>query len=288
MDAVERWEALGRRVDLLGRDIFVIDQGPRDAHPILILHGFPTCSFDWRAIIPRLAQRRRVIAFDMMGYGLSDKPDVRYRLSDQADIAEALLAELQIDSIDLVTHDMGDSVGGELLARSLDGTLPVTIEERVLTNGSIYMDLVQLSVGQELMLALPDEKLPADAAPTAELFRASLAATFAAGSQPSEEELNAQWALTERGDGHRLLPRLIRYVEERRVTEERWTGAIEAHPSRLTIIWGDHDPIAVPAMATRVAEARPDAELIMLTGIGHYPMVESPERFLASLPLRGL
>jgi pimeloyl-ACP methyl ester carboxylesterase len=86
-----------------------------------------------------------------------------------------------------------------------------------------------------------------------------------------------------RHDGHLLLPRLIRYIEERRAHESRYTGAIESHPSALSIVWGADDPIAVVAMATRLHQARPDATLEILDGVGHYPMVEAPTRFAQSV-----
>ena len=62
-----------------------------------------------------------------------------------------------------------------------------------------------------------------------------------------------------REDGHLLLPRLIRYLEERRQNESRWTGAIETHPSPVTIVWGDLDPIAVWEMTERLSAAPSDA-----------------------------
>ncbi|HVL32299.1 MAG TPA: alpha/beta hydrolase [Actinomycetota bacterium] len=286
MDAVREWEAMGTRIDVLGHRIFVIDHSPRTTPHgcILVLHGFPSCSFDYRAVLPALAAEHRVVLIDLLGYGLSDKPHDRpYSLFEQADIVEACVKTLGIDSVKLLTHDMGDSVGGELLARALDGGLGFEVTARAITNGSIYMDLVQLSVGQQWMLALPDAALPDDQAPNEDLFAASLAATFAPATQPSADEVRAQWLLVSRGDGHRILPRLIRYVEERRVHEGRWTGAVERHPSPLDIIWGDLDPIAVWPMAQRLADRNRFARLVRLEGVGHYPMIETPDRFVETL-----
>ena len=281
MGAVAEWETSGRRLSLAGHDVFLADvpAAAEEAEPVLILHGFPTCSFDWRQAVPALAKRRRVVAPDFLGFGLSAKPlDHRYSLFEQADIVCALAEELGLARVALVTHDMGDSVGGELLARSLDGKLPFEVTRRVVTNGSIYMDLVQLSPGQLLLLSLPDEPLPRELV-NEELYRGAIAATFSPDHQPSVEELEAQWTLVSRDEGHRLGARLIRYVEERRVHERRWTGAIERHPAPMHIVWGALDPIAVFAMAERLQAARPDATLARLEGTGHYPMIEVPDRF---------
>ncbi len=88
-----------------------------------------------------------------------------------------------------------------------------------------------------------------------------------------------------RDDGHLILTRLIRYIEERRRNESRFTGAIEADLSPLHIVWGMDDPIAVPSMVDTLLGARPDATVVRLEGVGHYPMVEAPALFLAAVLL---
>jgi len=55
------------------------------------------------------------------------------------------------------------------------------------------------------------------------------------------------------------------------------------HPSPLTVVWGTDDPIAVPAMADRVEASCPDARVVRLDGVGHYPMVEAPGRFASAV-----
>ncbi len=286
---VADWAARGRVLSLPGGDVWVLDQPATDEaglDPMLVLHGFPTCSFDWRHVLPALSLRRRVVLFDFPGFGLSDKPDQRYSLRRQADVAEAVCAALGLDRIALVTHDMGDSIGGELLARDLDGDLGLEITRRVLANGSIYLGLAHLTPGQLFLLDLPDARLeppPAGAPPDeGEAMRAALAATFSPDSPSDPGELEAQWALIARDGGQRLLPRTIRYIEDRRAEEARFTGAIERHPSPLAVVWGDQDPIAVVAMVDRLHERRSDAHVTVLDGVGHYPMIEDPARFAAA------
>lgn len=285
MTLIDDWFARGTRRPLLGHDVFVVDVPAvrEDAEPALVLHGFPTSSFDWVHALDVLRARRRVVLLDMPGYGFSSKPDTKYSLFTQADVVEACARELGLTEVALVTHDMGDSVGGELLAREIDGTLGFQVTRRVLTNGSIYMDLVQLTDGQKFLLALPDEALPDGSGLNTDGTAAALKATFAAESDVDPAELQAMAELVIRDGGGRILPRIIRYIEERRVHERRWTGAIETHPAPLHVIWGDLDPVAVWPMAERVASVRTDAEVTRLDGVGHYPMVENPARFNAAL-----
>jgi len=248
-----------------------------------VLHGFPSSSFDYRHVLDDLRRTRRVLLLDLLGYGLSDKPDQRYTLAEQADIVVAFTDAVGVGEVALLTHDMGDTVGGELLARQREGTWRVEVTRRVLTNGSIYIEMAHLSAGQELLLALPDEVMAPEQALDAAMVQAGLAATFSPSTTVDDDELLAQWELIARADGHRLLPRLIRYIEERRRDQGRYTGALETHPSPLGIVWGVDDPIAVVEMAERLHRARPDASLELLEGVGHYPMVEAPDRFVAAV-----
>lgn len=282
---VDAWRSRGRDLIVGGQRIFTVDvpaTGPVAAPPLLVLHGFPTSSFDFRAVVDTLARDRRVVLFDYLGFGLSDKPDRPYRLVDQADLAVAVVAELGIDRIGLLTHDIGDTVGGELLARQLEGTWDVEVTDRTLTNGTVFMDLVQLSEGQRMLEALPDERLP-DGVLGRDGILAGLVGTFGPDADIGADELDAQWTLISARGGDRLLPRLARYIEERRQFEWRFTPPLLIHPAPLVVVWGDDDPIAVPAMADRLAAARPEARVVRLDGVGHYPMVEAPDRFLAAL-----
>ncbi len=285
MELVEEWEDRGRYFDVAGRKIFCIDI-PADvekADPLLMLHGFPTSSFDWRHIIDPLARDRRVVSLDWLGFGLSDKPaDVRYSLFDQASIAEEVARLLGIERAAVVSHDMGDSIAAELYARSIEGKLGFGITNRILTNGSIYIEMAQLSPGQQMLLAMTDEALPLEIAPTYETYAPSITAIFGEKT-PTVDELRAQWELLSRKDGQTILPRTIRYIEERREHEGRWIAALRDHPSPITVVWGDRDPIAVYPMAERFVSERPDTPLVRLDGVGHFPMIEAPDRLYEAI-----
>jgi pimeloyl-ACP methyl ester carboxylesterase len=281
MGLIDDWQARGAHHELLGHRIFVVDVAPASerAEPVLVLHGFPTSSIDWHgALAPIVAAGRRFVALDLLGYGFSAKPDQRYSLFEQADIVAALAQALDLDTVALVTHDMGDSVGGEVLARSIDGTLPFGIERRVVTNGSIYIEMAHLTDGQKLLSSLPDERIESGGAPQ-EALELALRNTFAPDATVAGEEVAAMAAAIVRDGGNALLPRIIRYLDERRQHEGRWTGAIERHPAPLAVIWGDLDPIAVWPMVEQLHGRRPDATVHRLDGVGHYPMVETPSRF---------
>jgi pimeloyl-ACP methyl ester carboxylesterase len=276
---VREWAARGRFLTIDSRRIWVLDAPALDGErnePLLLLHGYPSCSFDWRHVLDELRAHRRVVAPDFLGFGLSDKPDLRYSMRLQADVVEGVARALDLSSVALLTHDMGDTVGGELLARDLEGTLPFGVTRRVLTNGSIYIGMAHLSNGQQLLLSLDDA--PTDLV-MAEGFKAGLAGTFSPGSTVGADELDAQWQFAANNGGHRMMARTIRYIEDRRAEERRFTGAIETHGSPLSVVWGADDPIAIVAMTDELQRARPGVAVTVLDGVGHYPMIESPSRF---------
>jgi pimeloyl-ACP methyl ester carboxylesterase len=278
------WEARGVRHDVGGHRVFAVDAAPSGRErlePLLVVHGYPTSSFDFAHLLARLSEHRRVVLVDLLGYGLSDKPDTRYTMAGQADVVAGVAEALGLEQLALLTHDMGDTVGGELLARQLEGTWPVEVTRRVVTNGSIYIAMAQLTAGQQLLLSLPDAVIDEPQAPPAGAITASLVATLSPGHGSVDMSPHAE--LVAHGGGNRMLARTIRYIEERRANERRFTGAIESHPSPLAIVWGPEDPIAVAAMATRLAEARPDTRLQWIDGAGHYPQIEEPERYLEAL-----
>ena len=274
---VTEWRDQGEIVRLGGHDVFVVDQGA-GGPTLVLLHGFPGSSFDWRHVMAALAPRWRLLTCDFLGFGLSAKPDRRYSLFEQADLVEELLAARGVERAALLAHDMGDTVAAELLARANAGEGAVEWTACMLTNGSIFIDMAQLTDGQKLLLSLPDERRTESLGP--EAMAAGLAASFPP-ERPAPDELAAMVALILHDGGDLLLSRTIRYIEERRAHQPRFTAGLVDYPGPLVLAWGDLDPIAVPAMPDRLAELRAaagnDVELVHWPDIGHWPSVEDPE-----------
>ncbi len=89
-----------------------VDEGPRDAPPVVMVHGNPTWSFYYRTLIPELSKTHRVIVPDHVGCGLSDKPqDYPYTLEQHIQNLECLLLSLGLRQITFVLHDWGGGVG---------------------------------------------------------------------------------------------------------------------------------------------------------------------------------
>lgn len=131
------WRKRSQTFEFHGRTIryWVAGQG----EPLLLIHGFPTASWDWHYLWQPLAQRNLVIACDMLGFGDSAKPlDHGYCLLEQADLQQALLEHLRVEQpVHVLAHDYGDSVAQELLARHYEGRFQMA--SCVFLNGGCFL-----------------------------------------------------------------------------------------------------------------------------------------------------
>ena len=274
--AIHDWRSRGRWIDAHGRAVFAVDEGDGRRCAVL-LHGFPGSSFDWRRVIPLLSPHARVVAFDFLGFGLSDKPlEGAYAVSDQADLTERLLKSLGVERCLLVGQDLGETVAAELLRRVHDGRLGVDVEAMILLGGAVLAEPRELPSGQRLLLSMPDEPLPMPL--PLEVLLPDLSAAFSREHQPSREDLEAMLWLVGHREGDRLLPRLIRHVEERRRAGDRWTAALLAFAGPLAVVWGEQDPLAGPGLSALLEELRPETAVLPWPDVGHWPALEVPDR----------
>jgi pimeloyl-ACP methyl ester carboxylesterase len=267
--------------DVLGRRLFVWRRQDGEGPLLLFLHGFPSCSYDWLELLA-LRPDRPAVAFDFLGFGLSEKPrDHLYTLAWQADAAEEIVRRAGSPPVFVVAHDMGTSVATELMARDLRGRLEMDLAGALLFNGSMLLHLASPTLGQRL---LRSRLGPLFARLTSERsFRTQFARVFSKEHPLSREEAEDQWALLTHDGGQRIAHRTIHYMEERERFTERWHGAIRDWPGRLTLAWGLRDPVATVAVLDGLRALRPGVEVIELPDAGHYPQIERPEAIAAAL-----
>ncbi|MFI8747322.1 alpha/beta fold hydrolase [Pseudomonas sp. NPDC077186] len=277
--ALAEWRAQGREFNCNGQAIRYWTAGEADAEPLLLIHGFPTASWDWHYLWQPLAQRYRVVACDMLGFGYSAKPRGHaYSLLEQADLQQALLAHLDVrEAVHLLAHDYGDSVAQELLARHQEGR--IQLASCVFLNGGLFPETHHPVLVQKLLLS-PIGPLIGRLFSRKKLAQ-NFARVFGPRTQPSEAELDAFWALIAHNDGPAVMHRLIRYMPERREQRERWVAAMQATKLPLRVIDGALDPISGAHMVARYRELIEKPDTVLLDGIGHYPQTEAPELVLA-------
>jgi pimeloyl-ACP methyl ester carboxylesterase len=286
--SLDEWQRLGARFEFRGHSMFSVDSrtadGP-DREVLLLLHGFPTSSHDWVELWPALTRRFRCLTLDMLGFGLSAKPwPHAYSIVEQADLFTDVLAQKRIPSVHLLAHDYGVTVAQELVARHNAGG-PVQLRSVCLLNGGILPELHRPFRIQRL-LASPLGPLIARLT-SYRAFAANLRRLWgtSTGSRAlSEADLRELWRAVSRDRGTRVMPGLITYMAERRRHRDRWVGALEQLDAPLSVIIGMDDPISGAHVAAGCRELFPQAVVIDLPGVGHYPQLEAPDQVLAALP----
>jgi pimeloyl-ACP methyl ester carboxylesterase len=242
--------------------------------PLLLIHGFPSASWDWHYLWQPLAQRYRVIACDMLGFGDSAKPvNHQYSLLEQADLQQALLAHLSVEQpVHVLAHDYGDSVAQELLARHYESR--INLASCVFLNGGLFPETHRPVLVQKLLLG-PLGWMIGRAFSRDGLIN-SFRQIFGPQTRPSESQMDDFWSLIETHRGPRVMHKLITYIPERQVQRERWVGAMQRGEVPLRVIDGEVDPISGAHMVARYRELIPDADAVLLSDIGHYPQIEAP------------
>lgn len=276
---LESWQGLGKTYKHGRHDIFYADRG--EGEVLVLIHGFPTASWDWHKQWLELTARYRCIAPDMIGFGFSAKPRwYDYRIMDQADLHEGLLSELGVQRYHILAHDYGDTVAQELLARDIDrrdAGEPGQVQSVCLLNGGLFPETHHARPIQKLLLSPFGWLLVRLLSENS--FRHNIRQVFGPETQPSEAELAAFWALASRRKGTRIYHKLIRYMEDRRSHRARWVGALQNSPVPLRVIDGMADPVSGAHMVARYKELVPNPDVVPLD-CGHWPQIEAPAEML--------
>lgn len=292
-ESLQKWVDGGKYVKFEGFNIFVHTSGkdPVKDHGVLVVHGYPGSSWDFANVVANVEKKTKIVVPDMIGFGQSETPlkgtfKENFSLMRQADLYEAVAAAEGLKTIILVAHDMGQTVGLELMARQEEGKLPFRIKHAILLNGSTIVDLIKRTPGQDASLKLPDRALTKD--PPKEEWYKDLDPTYGAKMHSKDgavkKALDCQITQIYANDGAKVMSNIVRYLLERQEFYDRWVGTFTGfHSAPMTVIWGTEDPVAKVAMADRVKAWRPETDLYKLEGVGHWPSIEAPDVIAAAI-----
>ncbi|MDA9254220.1 alpha/beta hydrolase [Flavobacteriaceae bacterium] len=281
------WKSKGEFITVNDRKLFVIDTSSffstEDKVPtetMVVLHGYPTSSYDYYKVLPELSKHYRVIIHDHLGFGFSDKPlDYSYSLLDQADLALQLWQLLGVKKVHLLAHDYGTSVATEIIARNNNHELTIEIEKLTLCNGSMHIELSKLRTIQKLLKNKWLGKYVAKLT-TYAIFSKNLRNVYFDKTKVSNNELKDMWMQLEYNEGRKVIHKLSQYINERYTYWNRWIGALKETDLQTNIVWAKNDPVAVPAIARLIATEISNNKLFWIENTGHFPMLENPDEWL--------
>lgn len=261
-------------------DLLRIPVGPGSMHveryghggaPILLVHGFGTCSFLWRNIGPTLAlANRTAFAVDLFGYGESDRPfDAQYGIAAQSDYLDRALTALRLSKATVVGIDLGGAV-----AMHLAYNRPDRVERLVLVNPIAFDDVpaddiktMQRNTGR---FAFQISRGVLGAAP---LMRELLERSVADPDHMPDALLARYLAPYVGQEGVNHLLTLARAVDD----DDMADVELNQLDCPSLIVWGDQDPFVSPRLGDRLADTVPGSRLVRLPGTGRLVPEEAPE-----------
>lgn len=275
-----------------GLKIFTKSLGNADAtanNTLLIIHGFPESSFSFHKVLDGLSKIfDRIVLLDLPGYGWSDKPTAgyTYSLMEQADAVFTVWRHLGVSGGHLLSHDMGDSVATEILARHELGIMPSWFADHLqsltFTNGSMVLDMARLRITQKILLSRYGYLMRNVV--NYKIFNQQIKSAHGNGNLP-EQEIQLLWQANCLQEGHRKTFLTIKYLNDRKRFENtRWLPALGQTKLPIHLCWGDDDAVAKVEMAHHLKKnVCTDASLTIMKGVGHFCQLGSPDQWLDSV-----
>jgi pimeloyl-ACP methyl ester carboxylesterase len=261
-----------------GHRLFYREAGPADAPALVLLHGFPTSSFMFRDLIPRLADHYHVIAPDHLGFGLSDAPGVDefdYTFDALTDLTDGLLDQLGLTRYAIYVQDYGAPIGWRLALRR-----PQAITAIVTQNGNGYDDgFVEsfwASVWDYHREQNPETEATVRTALSVEGIRWQYVTGVSDESLVSPDTWMHDFALVSRPGNDEIQLKLFRDYATNAPMYPALHEYLRTSGVPVLAVWGEGDPIFGPDGARAFGKDAPDAEIHLLGG-GHFLLETAAE-----------
>lgn len=251
--------------------VFYREAGPYDAPVLLLLHGFPTSSHMFRELIPLLAERYRVIAPDLPGFGNTVAPprdQFTYSFDRLADVIDGFVEAMGLTRYALYIFDYGAPTGLRLAMRH-----PERVSAIVTQNGNAYVE--GFSQEWEPWQAYwrdpnPENREACRAALTDAAIRVQYEQGAPAGRvSPDGRTLDMHYM--RRPDAEEIQLDLILSYRTNVALYREFQAYFRAHQPPLLAVWGRHDPFFLPPGAEAYRRDLPDAEIHFLDA-GHFAL----------------
>ncbi len=283
----QEWFKRGSKIQIDGHNLFYYDSDRVNLiqkPTLVILHGYPTCGFDYYKALPLLESQFRVVVHDHLGFGYSDKPfDYSYSLISQAQYALKLWNRLEINQAHILAHDYGTSVATEIIAKEHEKNLQnFTPSSVTLCNGSIHIELAKLRLIQKLLLNKFTGPIVARLSNKRTLAK-NLKNIYHDKKAINDEEIDALWTMMTHNNGRKVLHKTTQYIRQRYTHWERWIGGLKKTTLPIQIVWAENDPVAVIKIAELLHKECQHSVLIKMNQLGHFPMLENPEKWAKTI-----
>ena len=239
-----------------------------EGRPVVLVHGTPMRSYLWRSIVPALAERRSVYAYDLLGYGESEQGERQdVSIAAQARLLKELVEAWELEEPAIAGHDIG--AGIVLRAQLLEGVRFSRVAVLDAVVSVPWLSEPRSSTWHVCEHAGCYEAMPEH------LFGAFFSVYLGeANSDLGEEAIEAYLAPWRGEEGRKAFVRQALQFEERHTGDiEHLLGSVEIP---VLVVWGENDGWLDPSQAPRLQEQIPDSELELIAGAGHFVMEDAP------------
>ncbi len=276
---IQNWRSKGKSFDYNSHSIFYIFENNNAQETIVLIHGFPTSSWDWWKIWSIQNKKYNLLCFDLIGFGFSDKPtSYNYSIIDQANLTESLFDFLSIKKVHVLAHDYGDSVAQEILYRKSNNLSSSSDYEALsfcFLNGGMLPDVYFPKPIQKILAS------PLGPFIYRLITKRTLAKNFneifGKKTQATRTDIDNFWELISLQNGQKVIPKIIQYMKERYRNFDRWVKVMQETKIPMRLINGNADSISGKHLADKYISIIPNPDVIHLKEIGHYPNFEAPD-----------
>lgn len=258
-------------IKIMDMDVHYRDEGPRsDPYPIVLLHGTSSSLHTWDGWAADLSKTRRVIRFDLPGFGLTGpSPDGIYSMDRYVDFVTAMMEQLQVNRYVLG----GNSLGGEI-AWGVAVANPSRVEKLILVDAGGYPMTGSMPIGFRIAQLPGISSISSYMLPRS-MIESSLKDVYGDPSKITPELVDRYYELTLRA-GNRAA------VSQRFAQSNAGSDAdnISKVQEPTLIIWGAKDKLVPPEYAERFHQDIPGSWVAMFDHLGHVPQEEDPARTL--------
>uniref|UniRef100_F6SSA8 AB hydrolase-1 domain-containing protein n=1 Tax=Ciona intestinalis TaxID=7719 RepID=F6SSA8_CIOIN len=292
-EEAQTWYKQGQLTSINGYKVFSIYKkcsNPKVVNPptFVLIHGFPSSSYDYHKVLDGLLSKGDVFMHDHIGFGFSDKPvqNFTYSLTEAADNCLATWEMFGIKKAHVVSHDMGDSILTEILARR-HRSMSCDNDSITFTNGGMKYSMINFRIGQRMMssslgpyFSMVNSKLG-----LSRVFSSQLKSVWGPNSDHDEmmKEIALITALNDYKGGTKIMHKLIYYLWDRAHFEFRWFSALSEIDVPVRFIWSDSDAVSPMSIPRFFRSFVPGAKFEVVQDAGHFYMLEKPKEWLLKI-----
>lgn len=276
---LDEYRASGRSFTADGISSFVLDDGPRDAPPVVCVHGVPASAYLYRKVVPALARRAlRGVAVDLPGLGLAERPeDADYSWSGLGRWLRSALDALELERFHLVLHDIGGPVGFEVAHAVPDRVLSMTLLNTVVAVETFHRPwpmepFAHRGIGEAWLRSM---RIPG-------AFEAIMRMVAVSRHVPLVE-ISCWKPLLFGDDGGRAFLKIMRGFELNAESQRRYLSALRNVPYPIQIVWGVQDRMLSWRRHGVQAQLATGTTQVTLLPAKHFLQEDCPEEIAAAV-----